>query len=429
MTALMSATPTETKRIGYAIVAIMFLVHLSASILVLTRGPFPSDLDELEHFSYAIQMARNPQIFSDYTNMQIVDLNNPGGYLERKNYLTHPTLYYHLLALVADPDDASIEDNAFRLRLANLAVSATAILMLLLIGRRILKNPEALLIYAAVIAITPKAAVLGGMINNDNLALLASALTFAGLVRLMKNGIAIPTAVMIGAGFAIGSWAKLSAGVLLGLWILFCHLPALGKLPRANRNRTPYVICLLIFVAVGVAPYVVNLFTYGFPLFTGHWVGNPGEKVQTLGLGLFLYQEVEQFFLTWATFTFDAGDFLSLSAVLGLAALGTWQARFRHHPEHPSIPARLAIAGVAVFAGTLVINFAFAYKMYLDLGLLSAMAFRYYLPIWTAIAIAAALGVSAIKAQPWKHALIIGLPILLFYSHTAPLVADLLAGL
>jgi hypothetical protein len=417
-------------REGVMVVLVFLALHLATGALVAGKAAFPTDLDERAHLSFVHQMAARPALIPPYGQMRLIDLAHPARFTDRRNYLVHPSFYYHLMALAVAPGRDSLETEVWRLRLFNLAISGLAVGLFLVIGVRLFADAAQRVAYAGIIALCPKVGVLAGLINNDNLAFLGAAVATFGLLRFWERGPGAGCAAVIGLGFAIGALTKLTAGLLLGFWVLFAHVIAARALWPLDNRRLGHLGVLGVLTLVGVSPYLVNLALYGSPIYMGDFLEATMYRTLAEPLGLGGYGRWYAYLLvsTWATYGADLGDFLSLAAVLGLAAAGVWRSRRPPATEVPAA-ARLVIAGAVALVLVTVTNFAFAYDLHRTNGLMHAVQFRYYLGLWGAVALAVALAVGALPAGRMRTTAVLVLLGLLYYSHTVPLAGSLIRSL
>jgi hypothetical protein len=194
-------------------------------VLVIRAVPYPTNLDEHQHLSFVYHVRAHPDFIPDYARMFVVDHTDQARFLSEKNHLQHPSFYYQMLKFFIDPEGVAFGENVTRLRLVNMALSGLAVLLGLFFATRCLTGAEARVGFAATLVVVPMIGVVGGTINNDNLALLGGALTLGGLIRLLGGASPnMAVAGLLGAGFALGALSKLSAGLVLGLWVAFAHL-------------------------------------------------------------------------------------------------------------------------------------------------------------------------------------------------------------
>ena len=410
----MVGSEIRRNRMSKVIVAVFAAYHLAVILLVSNTAPYPSDFDEHQHISYVVHLLKDPRIFADTSLMFEVDENDLSKFDGPSIHLKHPTFYYHLMGLFADADGLDLAGNAARLRAVNTALSFLAVLIFLAAGRRLFREPERLLVFAAVLVLCPTAAALGGMINNDNLALLGAAVACAGLVRLLDGDDGPATALIIGAGFAAGALAKLTGGLLLGLMIAIVHVQARRELFRPGKRKALYLALLAVFAVIGMLPYLYSLHLHGTPIPRSAHLDGTGA---ILGWFDFLMWFLYVIGYTWSIFNIDTADMAAPILLGGLFVYGTWSTRSRE-------PAgSLARAGLISVLVVLAINYGFNYSGHLDSGYMKGMHFRYYLPAWGAVAAGATLGVFAL---PWTMArrlaggALVGLQ---FYGHTFPFLA------
>ncbi len=341
-----------------AFYALLFLIHVSSSVFVARKAEFPTNIDERAHYSYVVEMSERPALLPAYEGMRLWDLE-AGDWSDERNYLNHPSPYY--LFLAAFPRDVAT------LRVVNVVISALAVGLLCIFGLRHLGDPLQHILFASAVTLCPKAQALGGLINNDNLALLAGAVVLWGLAQPRSSG----SALWIGLGFALGALSKLTAGLLLGLVAALAHVRDVASL------RPRYLVVLSVFAALAVAPYLANLVEYGAPLYVNvdyHVV--PEARRLALEAPDFAVRFLTLVATTWAAFEpgmlFETATFLAL---LGLALISR---------------NRLSIYALAAAAAVLAIHLVFQYRLHLETGHLGGANFRYYLPVWPFLALGAA---------------------------------------
>jgi len=207
--------PIEVRSTSTVAAALVVLAHLLIALATAWHAPFPTEFDELQHLSVIRAQQEAPSLFPDHRAERILSLPSLAAWTDKPNYIPHPPLYYLALAPLSGGPAPSV----LTLRLANAAMSAVALCLVLLAGWRLFPTEAGRVVFALMAAAFPKAAVIGGMINNDNLAMLAAALVFAGLAGA-PGGV-----VLLAAGLALAGWSKLTAMVALGavtlawLWI------------------------------------------------------------------------------------------------------------------------------------------------------------------------------------------------------------------
>src|SRR5215207_4091517 len=207
--------PIEVRSTSTVAAALVVLAHLLIALATAWHAPFRTEFDGLQHLSVIRAQQEAPSLFPDHRAERILSLPSLAAWTDKPNYIPHPPLYYLALAPLSGGPAPSV----LTLRLANAAMSAVALCLVLLAGWRLFPTEAGRVVFALMAAAFPKAAVIGGMINNDNLAMLAAALVFAGLAGA-PGGV-----VLLAAGLALAGWSKLTAMVALGavtlawLWI------------------------------------------------------------------------------------------------------------------------------------------------------------------------------------------------------------------
>jgi hypothetical protein len=348
---------------GRVVAALGF--HAACIALVMAAVPFPSAFDELQHLSFIRWSELHPEIFPHYEALRVLtpDLKAWAG----ETWLYHPAPYYLLLGVLD-----RVAHSILALRLLNAGLSLGAIAALLLIGFKELKTEGERWVYAAVLIAFPKLAILGGMINNDNLALCVTAIGLLALIRWRDRS----KDWLIALALAAAGWTKLTVLLMVGFALVFLALQLRRWSPRA-------FLWPAAGAALGILPNLVNLARYGAPLWHG-----------------------------MAQYTPPAGrvhlDFLGYARVFGRALVQGWSAL-----EPSSIPslmgAAVVLAGGAAFcvvrwrrspvpaalvlatAPTLALHFWFGWQAYLRDGFLYEAQSRYYYVVWPGFALAAAM--------------------------------------
>jgi hypothetical protein len=346
---------------------ILFAVHVGGILLIAFRANFPTQLDEQAHYSYIAEMRETPTLVPRYESMRLINLED-GSWSAERNYLNHPPLYYLLMSVL--PFDV------LSLRLANVVISALAVGLLCFIGLRAFADPMQHVIFASGVALCPKAQLMGGQINNDNLAFLAGAVVLFALTREQSTRIAVQT----GFGFVLGALSKLTAGLILGLLLAFSHLSRIRALPPR------YFAILGAFALVGTAPYLLNLAVYDAPLFINkEFIFIPESERLQLGLGEFILHFLRKFFTTWGAFEpAMVHEIIPFLIILGLSLASK---------------NKLVVSGLVTLAAVMLINFVFMYRIFLETGHTAGMSFRYYLPLWPVLVLGASSGAARLPQR------------------------------
>jgi hypothetical protein len=338
---------------------------------VATHVPFPTNTDEIEHFSFIRSLAAEPTLFPRYGTYPTLsdDLTH---WTTRSNYLAHPPLYYLLMATL--PADILV------LRLTNAAIALAGIACSIVSLTRLAPSPRVAVLATFLIAMFSRSITTAGMINNDNLVMLETGLILLTLTS--TKDCTIFQAILL----AIAGWTKLNAFVALTLVLGFVHLleAARKRVPPFGRRSG----LLLLGAGVGLAPTAANILSLhrlvyapydslfvpeaarlhlDFAGFANFFVHRLGEK----------FPPVEG--------SFDATHLLGFAILIAFLALPFEHGRARD----------LAVA----FLGALTIFFGihlfYAWNSFTTLGSASDAQMRYYNALWPGFAFALALGVDA----------------------------------
>lgn len=341
---------------------------LAILVLVAVNYHFPSAFDELAHISALRAQADNPDLFADTRGYLMVDALDISRWTTSANYINHPALYYLLLS----PFGGSVE----ALRLANVALSTLAIGIIFATGLRVFQQTADRVVFAILAVAFPKTLLIGGMINNDNLAMVAAAMVFAGMCGVPGG------ALLIAAGLALAGWTKLTALIALSAAVAILALVDWRK--GLMRRET------LLFaggVAAGSIPYLVNLATTGklFHVNATIFASAPGMKPDW-GFADYAREFFTAFAMKWpaaeASLPLWLGAMLIMLPLL-LALLGViTDERVR----------RVGTAYAIATAITLALHFGFGWQSFQEIGDLTIAQTRYYNVLWPGLALAASAG-------------------------------------
>jgi hypothetical protein len=341
-------------------------VFLAVNGLVsMAFSAFPSPIDELQHLSYIRWEEAHPTLFPRYETMRTLapDLIHWGG----PAWTTHPSLYYLLLA----PLDAVFRSVAV-LRLANLALALLGAALMLRAGFEVITDQGQRAIYSAIVVLFPKTGIVAGLINNDNLALVAVGVGLLGLVRWRER----PNGWLLAAAFMLAGWTKLTA--LLMLVFGFAFVDVLSGRWRNWREHLP----VILGATAGAIPSLVNLARYGAPV----WRSPPPHAIPSgpnLDAALFLEGAAHRLAATWA-----AVEPSNPIAVLGLililivgaaACVKGW----RRWP--------VAVGVMLALVPALALQLWFLWDTASHEGYLDQVNARYYYGVWPGFALGTAL--------------------------------------
>ena len=417
------APPRATP--GRAIPRLCLLAFLLVGLGLVATKPYPSPFDELEHVSYAAFLQETGRLLPRFEAQRTLPVDEMGRWDDRANYLGHPSPFYVFVGLFLDRTQAPGRA-VLAPRLASAGLVLLGVALALRAGRRHFgRDRVALAVFCLPLALCPKLLAVAGQVTNDSLAFLGGALAYWGASLWGASLADAPGRGRAGgrrraglAGVALGSvfalWAKPNAGLAVGAWVgafclaAFCSgafCSGASRAPRAARRLDPALAVAAGFAA-GVLPYLHIVGTYG--ALVPVTVEQFGNVRQLGGLGAY-----------WPAFLFTVGHTWSFSQtgtwpIPGVAALvasglfwamvacafyGGVLALRRPWAEWTARDAVAAAAPVA-FAAVLPIHLWFsATKLG---GSLPAASFRYYLPLWPALAHALAYGVARARV-PWHR--------------------------
>jgi hypothetical protein len=338
-------------------------------LLVALNYPFPTAFDELAHISAIRAQGDHPDLFADTRGYLMVDSGNIGRWTNSANYINHPALYYLLLS----PIEGSVEG----LRLANVAFSMLAIGIVFAAGLHVFRQTAAQIVFAILAVSFPKTVLIGGMINNDNLAMIAAALVFAGMCGVPGG------ALLIAAGLALAGWTKLTALIALSAAVAILALIDWRK--GLLRRET---VISAVGAAIGSLPYLVSLAKTGklFHVNATVFASAPGMKPDW-GFADYTREFFTAFAMKWPAAEASLPLWLCALLIVVPLLLALWGAVTDDRVR------RVGSAYLAATAVTLALHFGFGWQSFQEIGDLTIAQTRYYNVLWPGLALAAAAGV------------------------------------
>ncbi|MEC3948440.1 hypothetical protein [Sphingobium sp. HWE2-09] len=378
-------------------------IHMALALFVVFVVPFPTQIDEIQHLSVIRAQYEHPTIFPDWSQYKMLRLDDLTQWSGFSNYINHPSLYYLMLSplmlLTSEP-------LLFRLTSVLLSTAALAIGMVA-VHRRFAADVVPPGLYAVMAASFPKAAVVGGMVNNDNLAALAAAMVFGGMLGLPG------ASWWLAVGLAVAGWTKLTAFIgvaaVAGAWLGMGLLT--GRVKWSDRML--WYAC--VGVMLGAVPYLVTFMRIGQFV----WVNEAFWRVpvaQRLPLDLMGFAG---WFFKWLVMKWPAWEqsySLPVALILILTPLALAAAGLRHRVIRPW--GQAYAIGLVVL---LTIHFCFGWRSYVTLGDLTIMQPRYYNILWPGIALAATMGIADL-ARRWRPAATLAVAICLMPTMLGTLV-------
>jgi len=345
--------------------------------------PFPSGYDELQHYSVIRAQFEALSLFPNYPAYRVVEADDLTRWSARGNYINHPPAYYIALSPLM-----AMKANVIALRLVNVAMTFFAISVIVVAGCRVLASPSEKIIFTIIAVSFPKYALIGGMINNDNLCLVAGALVFAGLI---PSSAAI---WLLGIGLALAGWSKLTALIALGTIVAF-HRLARRRNGEMLRSKTNAI--LMAAALFGALPYLVNFARTGHLLYINTSVYEVAvDKRPILDFWQFSAFFFKSFVNKWPASEGTLPAYLATATIVIPLALavagGKTDPRIRH----------IAYAYGAGLTVTLATHLWFGWRAFQAIGDLTIAQTRYYNILWPGIALAGAIGLAHLaRKRPW----------------------------
>lgn len=361
-----------------------FMILVVTLFMIATLGiagleHFPSPFDELAHLSVIRAQWEHSDLFADTRSYGMLAADDLSRWSGARNFINHPALYYWLMSpLIAAGNPV------LWIRLANALLATIAFAAILWGGCRLLATQQQKLAFAILSASFPKFILVGGIINNDNLAMVASAAVLAGLAAAPGGG------WLVALGLALAGWSKLTALIAMaaavGVWTF------LGG--RASI-RHPDARLAAVGALVGAAPFLANYFGTGALFHVNDAVfSTPANQRPDWGFVQYAADFFQTLALKWPAA--EGSLPIWLSAVLIAIPIALCVAGVVGH-RHVR---RLGLAYLAALAITCTIHLAFGWRSFVSIGDLTIPQTRYYAVIWPGIALAAAPALASVRQAP-----------------------------
>lgn len=256
-------SPARRKRILIWIygLALLYYVLKQVYFAIWVEG-FP---DQMAHLSYLAWLSDHPTLFPDFRNIPYAVARGDQGGLAiirfksgTVNNMIHPPLYYLIMNLFSGIEKVGRRSYAvdiMRLRAMNILLSSATVILAFRLGYTRLKERPPLVhaLYALAIATLPMLAYVGAGINNDNLAYFALVIFFTGLLRYSEGKEDLKTYLLVGIGFLLGSFAKLTTAllllVMLGVTFIMSVIRTKSLKLILNKWFLVTLPCYLLFLA------------------------------------------------------------------------------------------------------------------------------------------------------------------------------------
>lgn len=220
--------------------------------------------DEVAHLSYLAALTRNPALIPDFASLPLyAELSQAGGRMVLSpaagvNYLGHPSLYYLLMTLadaIRFQADGTVLVEILRLRIINIVLTSAAMVLVFYLGWRRLQNRRPLVhaLYAAAVVTLPELGYVSSGISNDNLAFIGFVLFFAGLLRYDEDRLELKTYLLIGVGFLLGAFSKLTTAMIMLIMLVVVLVMSVIRTKSLKLIASRYFLvilpCFLLFLA------------------------------------------------------------------------------------------------------------------------------------------------------------------------------------
>jgi uncharacterized membrane protein YhaH (DUF805 family) len=376
----------RNARLSLAAAVGALVLHIVNGLVSALMGAFPASLDELQHFSLIRTLEASPRLFPAYDSLRDLDPRTL-QFTAQANYLNHPSPYYLLMGLV----DRAAHGSVLALRLTDLGLSTLAVLIMLVAGFRALAGWKERALFALLLVLFPKLGAVAGLINNDNAALLATAIAFLGLVEWQRRPSAA-TGLLLAAGLALCGWTKLTVFLMAGFAVVIAE-----ALRVARSRRAPLVAygALAAGFGIGAAPTLLNLLSYGRVLHHSTAQAVPLALRVHLSFGRYAVIFMGNMVAKWAAVepsTILQALGLALVLALAIAAIAVGSRRLRDaRGDRTAAAWRVAIALMAATLPVLLLHLYFGWRTYVEDGFVDMAQARYYYGVWPGFALGLAL--------------------------------------
>lgn len=363
------------------IVGALYLALVSVYASITPKGTPP---DEWAHISYIQEAIDSPWLVPDYLESRIL----PAG--ETGNHLKHPPLYYSVLGLAGKifGQDASEDYRFFRMLSALFVVLGLGLWIVIarMLGYGLVLSIPIVLSVNAL----PMFSYLAGSINNDNLAYLAVAVAFLGIVsvRRLPRGSWYVGAAGLGMALLTKGTAGLFLGLVFGFWVLATMA---GKSRGLLANRHFAASTLLLVLVVG-GYYAFAYVHYGaFLPSSGVLYANESPRGELFGFREFLrafmglmFQHLPMVVDHAPVAPLGAVERILMLLVLCLPILGFVLSKVGRARDPSGMVANIIVASALL---ALAAHVAIAWESYLRLGTIHSTQPRYYFYLVPALAV------------------------------------------
>ncbi|MGG4553703.1 hypothetical protein [Paenibacillus humicus] len=228
----------------YIIYVIVFAAFFGKCLYYSKSINLGSTPDEIAHLSYVAYLSENKKIIPDYSNFYLYDTN--GNKTETKNYLEHPSIYYHFIGLFLPDNPKDVMKNYDQARNINIGIISIGIIIILYLGWLQRFSVLGHLLYSVTVTSIPMFGFEGAGINNDNLAVVGGALTLLGAQKLIKGNLSWSSYLFTFIGFSTAVISKITAGIMCGILIFFVFLYFFKSIKNKREIFNSKVITVLV---------------------------------------------------------------------------------------------------------------------------------------------------------------------------------------
>lgn len=388
----------------------LILLFVMIAVAVVFAFPIDDVFDQIQHYSFILALRDHPTLFPDYGSYRIL-ARDLVTWTSEENYISHPPLYYLLMA----PLTAMAPGHPELLRFVSVGLAIGGLIFAFVGLRHRFPTTGGRLLFAILLFGPAEAVKLAGFINNDDLLVLESGvLIFALFGRERRPVLA---AVMLAAA----GWTKFNGFVALAAFVGSSHLLAVA----GGRDRLfgRAGMLQLAAVAVGAVPTVAVWLTWGrlvwIPDHYPSWFDVTAPEMRaTIGFTGYAWRFFHE--LGWRfPFKSDTVDALPLLAALALLALPALRPRASEDGRSRDL-ARASVIATAFFTTVLLV---FGWRIFVTTGLSTVGLPRYFLMLWPSFAFTVALGVTSLPG-PWERPIRLAL-IVAFLAVSAPFMPAL----
>lgn len=443
-TAGLRVAPAGTHGALRAFIAALLLVYCAKQVLIVVLFPPFTGHDEVAHYEYVRIVAREGRLptlaedrlpgrffekYRDYA-LQWEDL---GQWTTPLYTAVHPPLYYAAMVPVYKAGQALPPvGKHYLLRFAAIPFGVLTVLFAFWLTRAVFPADAFLAVTVpTLVAFQPQVSYAAAIINNDILAIALYSALLCLLARLVRDGITLGRALVMGAVLGLGLLAKTTTATALPLIAAAFWMARRDESMR--RVGTLFAVTVALALAM-VAPWYVFMYrTYGDLTGLRDLAEIQTTLLQTeLGFLQLLFSgefAFERWRETWGEFGWRMipapGWLLSATALMAIAcAVGLTADALSSRAARAATLERWQWQTLLILLGACVV----AYLAVVQFGTVFLLAqARYYFPAINAAALLAMLGLRALVSPRWLGATqmvviagIIAINVVIYTSNVVP---------